>query len=582
LLGMARNCLDDDTLLLPSLRPAQDWSTLLNSLGHLYVRGYPIDWNRFDSSYAYSAVELPTYPFQRQRYWVDVVPTRARSTSSNHPILGDRLNLARTEDIYFEGVIDPARLSYFQEHAVFERPILPATGFIELVLSAFLQVIDGEQATIQNLKILRPLLVEQAQTVQIILSPDENPPHGYKFEVLTRSVESWQSHATGSISSQGQETASDSTLTTAQELCKQAIAPVDCYQRLASQGITYGDNFRPLHQVWSGDGQALSLVQLSEEVSSLAEKYRIHPILLDACLQTIVAVPIGDLEPQTYLPAGCNEFVLHCESISGNRIWSHVQVEGTATDLTATIQLYSESGELLASFLGFQLRPANPKLLFGSRAAGENSSDQEAWKDWLWQVNWQPQPLVQARTLPSPDALAAELKSDITQQSEVQDYLEHLPKLEALASSLILDAIATLHQDSQGAHENLLDRWQVVPQHRQFGDYLIQILRETYSFEGSVEAFLTSHSVNQSNQAQTLLNQHPELEAEIALIERCGTKLIEVLRGDIEPITVLFPQGDMSNLTQLYQSSPGAKFMNQKVRATLKAMLSSGNEKQAP
>ena len=73
LLGMGRQCLSDHQgLWVPSLRPEHDdWQQLLTSLTSLYRRGYPIDWVGFDQDYTRGREPLPTYPFQRQRYWVD-------------------------------------------------------------------------------------------------------------------------------------------------------------------------------------------------------------------------------------------------------------------------------------------------------------------------------------------------------------------------------------------------------------------------------------------------------------------------------------------------------------------------------
>jgi len=73
LLGMARQCLPMDTgIWLPSLRPGySDWQQMLQSLGELYVRGVPVEWSGFDQDYPRRRVALPTYPFQRQRYWFE-------------------------------------------------------------------------------------------------------------------------------------------------------------------------------------------------------------------------------------------------------------------------------------------------------------------------------------------------------------------------------------------------------------------------------------------------------------------------------------------------------------------------------
>ena len=73
LLGMGCECLPEGVgLWLPSLRSGQeDWQTILQSLGELYVRGVKVDWSSFDQDYPRCKVTLPTYPFQRQRYWVE-------------------------------------------------------------------------------------------------------------------------------------------------------------------------------------------------------------------------------------------------------------------------------------------------------------------------------------------------------------------------------------------------------------------------------------------------------------------------------------------------------------------------------
>ncbi|HBB32528.1 MAG TPA: short-chain dehydrogenase, partial [Cyanobacteria bacterium UBA8803] len=73
LLGMGRYCLPDSKgIWLPSLYPERDnWQQLLQSLGALYVRGVAVDWASFDQNYPRRRLQLPTYPFQRQRYWVE-------------------------------------------------------------------------------------------------------------------------------------------------------------------------------------------------------------------------------------------------------------------------------------------------------------------------------------------------------------------------------------------------------------------------------------------------------------------------------------------------------------------------------
>ncbi|MDM8560650.1 amino acid adenylation domain-containing protein [Candidatus Parabeggiatoa sp. HSG14] len=85
LLGMGSQCLADDNtrIWLPSLRQGKsDWQQLLQSLGELYVRSASIDWIGFYHDYSHQSIQLPTYPFQRQPYWIDISETEYNKTES--------------------------------------------------------------------------------------------------------------------------------------------------------------------------------------------------------------------------------------------------------------------------------------------------------------------------------------------------------------------------------------------------------------------------------------------------------------------------------------------------------------------
>ena len=86
LLGMGRNCLPQEGCLwLPSLRPGQDdWQQILQSLAALSVRGVPVDWISFEQDVEHRRVELPTYPFQRERYWVGDTTANGKHNNGKH------------------------------------------------------------------------------------------------------------------------------------------------------------------------------------------------------------------------------------------------------------------------------------------------------------------------------------------------------------------------------------------------------------------------------------------------------------------------------------------------------------------
>ena len=87
LLGMGRQSLPDHNgLWLPSLRPERDeQQQILSSLAQAYVAGFPIDWVGFHRSDSQpQRLHLPTYPFERKRYWIEA--SKNWPTQSNLPV----------------------------------------------------------------------------------------------------------------------------------------------------------------------------------------------------------------------------------------------------------------------------------------------------------------------------------------------------------------------------------------------------------------------------------------------------------------------------------------------------------------
>ncbi|NER93848.1 MAG: SDR family NAD(P)-dependent oxidoreductase [Symploca sp. SIO1B1] len=102
LLGMGRQCLPDGIgAWLPSLRPGvEEWQQMLQSLGHLYVKGMKVNWSGFDQNYPRQKVTLPTYPFQRESYWIDIDRNQAqKAIDGSSSLIVDLLNQGDTKGL---------------------------------------------------------------------------------------------------------------------------------------------------------------------------------------------------------------------------------------------------------------------------------------------------------------------------------------------------------------------------------------------------------------------------------------------------------------------------------------------------
>ncbi|MEL7522840.1 MAG: polyketide synthase dehydratase domain-containing protein, partial [Cyanobacteria bacterium J06553_1] len=293
---------------LPSLRPTRyednnDRHTMLSSLGQLYAQGASVDWPQNNTN----QIELPTYPFQRERYWIDVDQTarkQRRVMHHSHPLIGDRVSLAGTQAIHFETVISPGSVPFLQEHRVFGATVLPAVGYLEMALAAATQAKPSDTLTIDSIRFHQALLLDTAQTVQVVLSaqvqqpakqpdkqPDEQLNQQQKFEIFSlQQNKQWQLHASGSLSADPNNAEADCIdLKQLQASCAVEVSAVKCYERLQLQGVIYGNSFRAIQTTYVGENQALSRLRLPKNLLPTLSTYSLHPVLLDACLQSIAA-----------------------------------------------------------------------------------------------------------------------------------------------------------------------------------------------------------------------------------------------------------------------------------------------------
>ncbi len=409
LLGMGRQCLPEEVgVWLPSLRPGQpDWQQMLQSLGELYVRGVKVDWSGFDRDYSRNKVVLPTYPFQRQRYWIETGNSleHKKQFLSNHenlhPLLGQRLHLAGLEEqIRFECLLSASEPAYFNHHRVFDKPILPATAYLEMALEAGAAIFKSDNLILEDVIIQQALVLpeDKPKTIQVILTPSGTK--SYTFEIFSLSMNKeqeeqlWTLHVSGKVLQAEKETNTRLIdLSVLQDQYTKQICVEKFYQRLQERGMDYGLSFQAVEKLWSQEKSALGLIQLSPDLSSGAEDYKTHPVILDASLHLVYGLVFGSdsiSHLDTYLPVELKRLKLyHC---SVNHLWSQVQLRSITginqQTMTMDVCLFDEHGVIVAELEGFTWKRASQKALLNII----QKQLQENIPDWFYQVQWQQKP----------------------------------------------------------------------------------------------------------------------------------------------------------------------------------------------
>ncbi len=391
LCGMGKRCVPGgESTWLASLEKGKDeWRTLLGSLGGLYLQGVPIDWSGFDRDYVRRRISLPTYPFERQRYWFDPDKGARRGINAAgqpvHPLLGWRLRSALKE-IQFESELIAEAVPYLNDHRVCGQTVFPATGYLEMARAAAANAWTSGINALENLCLEEPLILAgEASLVQLILTPDGSG--GGTFQILSQESdgEVWRTHVSGSINNQEVTTQGprqEISLGAAQARCTDELPRDSHYERLWKLGLEYGPDFRGVEKLWRGKGEALGLVRLPNGLEVGA--YAIHPALLDACLQVSAVAFAGDQENDVYLPMGVESFRVWAKP--GECVWSYVVLqsgdEANRDTPKGDVHIFDQAGQLVAQLIGLSARRTSRDVL--QRVGRDRISD------WLYTVRWQP------------------------------------------------------------------------------------------------------------------------------------------------------------------------------------------------
>jgi malonyl CoA-acyl carrier protein transacylase len=404
LLAMGCQCLSNRAALwLPSLRPEQeDWHSLLTSLRDLYVQGVSINWVGFDRDYTRRRQALPTYPFQRQRYWVEIPKDNGTqelvlvaSNQSAHPLLGQQISLPGTEQIRFQCQISKNFPKWLEDHRVFATIIVPGTAYIEMALAAGVVVAKTSNLTLENVLIRQPLtLTEDGSHKLVHLVLTSEAAFSYRFEIFSleptteanKKQVSWILHVSGKLITQVKQSPNKTMdLATLKNQCQQEISLQLLYQRHIQQNIDYGPSFFAIDQLWRNETAALGKICLPEPVKFEVNDYLIHPILLDACLQILDATLMDDDHHNTYVPVGVERLQMYARASSV--IWCYAQLyqkQGNSQVMVkADLHLFTLKGELIALVEGVQLQQVPQSVMLRTR--------QQSVEDWLYKVEWRPQ-----------------------------------------------------------------------------------------------------------------------------------------------------------------------------------------------
>jgi acyl transferase domain-containing protein/acyl carrier protein len=575
---------------VPTLRRGHDdWTMILRAVGTLWTRGVSIDWSEGNAGRKARAVAgLPTYPFQRERHWLERTPRGSvtpAAPTGGHPLLGTRIRSA-TPIPHFEVQLTAQSPAFLADHRVHGLAIFPSPAQMEMAAAAATTVLGDERPLLVDFSIEQPLVLpaDAPLPVQTVVTPEN--AGSVSISIVSLEDESnarWRVHARSTARRRTPEDPAEGEvidLVALRARCPDAIDGPDYYAMAVDRGLEFGPSFEGITRLGRGDREALAEILVPAGLRGEQDRYRVHPAVLDACLQTLGgALPADDGE--TYLLVGADRISLPPLGGPGIPRWSHARLRSAdprAGVLVGDVRVLDAEGRTIASVEGIQLRRAQPESLARHRTT--------PFADWMYRVTWTATPSPSEAALPSPDAVAAALEpqvSAIASDEGLSVYDSLLPALESLSYQYVLRAFADLgwapapgeHVETVGLAATL----GVEKKRHRLVARLLGILAEegVLRRDGSGWLVATPAPAPDVGAAERdLAGRFPSGAAEITVTMDCGRALAAVLRGESDPLHLLFSPATRGNTESLYTSSPAARTFNALVaRAVATAIGSS-------
>ena len=569
LTGSVRECLArrsvSGTTLASLRRKEPEQETILAALGALHAAGRDVNWKAL---YPFaSAVRLPSYAWREESYWHEIQESReARLSPPEHPLLERRMVAA---DPTWQTRLDLEALPFLRDHRVEGHVVFPAAGYVEMALAAARVLFGDGPCVLEDADFHKTLVLKDSEDAPRIQLSHHRQDATFAIASGTGGrADGWTTHVTGTIRAHSPGGGGAPIATGFPDVAGAEQVESDAiYDRFRRIGLPYGPAFRCIETAWRRDGEVLGRIRLAGSPGEESGDYRIHPAILDACFQLLLlAVPAADVgeTPALHLPVQIAR--LRFLSRPGAHVWCRARLAARGRRaVIGDVDILDDLGQVVIEIAGLRCQEVRHGTRDGSGGIGEL----------LYETRWTMRPHELVRPEPPPAmrpigtrrvALPVEAAARRLRKRTAAEFRGGRldDRLDALCSSYIVAALRELgwkpsNRDGEDP-ASLSKRLRIAPRHR-------QVFARYVSFLGAGDA-----ADAEAGWAQAL-DEFPNALAELSLIRRCGRRLAAVLRGDVDPLELIFPDGSLSATEHLYQDSVSFRGSNLLVAEAVAAVV---------
>ncbi|MFE7127859.1 type I polyketide synthase [Streptomyces sp. NPDC057617] len=453
--AMARESVPDSAVVVPVLRKDRSEElTAVIALAQAHAHGAPADWTAVLAGSGARRVELPTYAFQRERYWpsLSAAPGDASGLgleAAQHPLLGAAMTVAGSDEVVLTGRLSARTHPWLMGRQVHGGTVLPEAAFAELAVRA------GDETgcdTVEELTLATGLVVPDDGAVRVQVRVAASDGTGRRsLTVHARpdgADQPWTLHATGALSAGHRAPDTD--------LGTEAWPPAGAESVDLDQHPDADSGGAGLRAAWHQDGEVFAEVVLEEDEQAVTQgTFGLHPALLTAAvdaaglLRTEAASTTDAAGPLAgTVPVEWRGLTLHAGAATALR----VRLTPTGPD-TVELAAVDEEGAPVLSVRSLTLRPA-------SEAGAAATGAAEPAPGPLFGLDWVPALIASAPATPaSPtglrwavlgDTLAAPDDVSLVRAGSLRELLD---SGEPLPDLVLAPAVGDLteHQDERAA-----------------------------------------------------------------------------------------------------------------------------------
>lgn len=360
-----------------------DEVSFLTAIGKLYVSGATPDFKAFYADGQRELVVLPTYPFQRRRFWGPDKPQASHLIDHTvHPLLGKKLELAGVSgESRYQSQVNVDNPTWMVDHRVMDQVVMPGAGFLEIAVEA------SNRQRISNVVFKSALQLSGTTSLQTVVRKE-----GDKRLIETFSSQgeasNWQSNFTATIAEKSSSLDNRVDLKNLRESFAETVDREIFYQKMHEIGLEYGDAFQTIQELRTNNGEVLSKLSTNGDLPG----YSIAPPLLDGALHSLAVGLLREDDGNLFLPVAIKEF--ECFRPVQGEVWCHATwVVPDGPERTANLTLIDASGQVVAEMIGLKVQEINRAVLRQMSGAGANQL--------LYELNWEtfevPAPTANAR-----------------------------------------------------------------------------------------------------------------------------------------------------------------------------------------